>query len=357
MAIVGMACRFPGGVDSPEGLWMFLDERGDGVSEIPLTRMDWRQWYDPEGMTAGKSYTNRGAFLKGATLFDHGRFGISRAEAAVMDPHQRIALETSYTALTQAGVLGQSSVGVFAAVMTGTTLTQRAELGTVGEFTAAGAGNAICSNRISHVLELKGPSMTIDTAGSSSLVALDSASKAIASGDCDVAVVVGVNVLVSMAGYVTKCGAKMLSKRGRCAAFSDEADGYCPGEGCGALVLKPLSVAQHNGDAIWGVVHGSAVNHGHSATLSTSNGPAQEEVIRTAIARAGIVPDDVGYVEAHGTGSLLGDAQEAGALAHVFGGRDCPLAVGAVKSNLGHLEGAAGMAGLIKAVLCLQHRQ
>ena len=226
-----------------------------------------------------------------------------------------------------------------------------------GPYSATGGANSITAARISYTFGLYGPALTIDTACSSSLVAMDVACKVICNHDCELAVAVGVQLNLTMDNYVKLSAGGMLSPRGRCATFSNEADGMARGEGCGAVVLKRLSKAAEDGDAVWGVLHGSAVNQdGRTATLTAPNGPAQEQVIRRAMERAGIRPDDVGYVEAHGTGTRLGDPLEVGALVNVFRGRETPLVVGAVKSNIGHLEGAAGMAGVIKAVLCLQNR-
>eukprot|EP00961_Rhodomonas_salina_P193416 2610927-Rhodomonas_salina.1 len=263
----------------------FLEGRGDGMGEIPLTRMDWRKWYDGSGEGAGKSYTNRGAFISGATLFDHGRFGISASDASAMDPQQRVALEVAYEAMEQAGFRVQHGQGFELPV--GTFVTAgNADFVSVGcsedmnisAYTGTGASPAISSNRLANVFGLTGPSMTIDTACSSSLVALDSACKAIFNRDCEVAVAVGVNLMLSMATFALCCTANMLSKKGKCATrFSDAADGYARGEGCGAVVIKPLSKALDDGDAVWGVLHGSAVNQdGRTATLTAPNGPVQE---------------------------------------------------------------------------------
>ena len=361
MAILGMACRFPGGCESPEALWAFLEGKGDGMGEIPLERMDWRKWYDESGEELGKCYINRGAFITGAALFDNGRFGISAAEATAMDPQQRVSLEVAYEAMQQAGVLLQQTsgllIGTFVAFVNADFPSVATTATKLSPFGSTGACPAIASNRLAHVFGLSGPSMTIDTACSSSLVVMDAACKAIYSHDCELAVTAGVNLMLSMETFAQLCGARMLSRRGRCASFSNDADGYARGEGCGAVVLKRLSKAAEDGDAVWGVLHGLAVNQdGRTATLTAPNGPAQEQVIRRAMERAGIRPDDVGYVEAHGTGTRLGDPLEVGALVNVFRGRETPLVVGAVKSNIGHLEGAAGMAGVIKAVLCLQNR-
>ena len=358
LAIVGMACRFGGSVDSVGSLWEFLEGKGDSMQEIPLERMDWTKLYDPDPGTAGKIYTNRGSFIEGATLFDNTRFGISSAEAHEMAPHQRLTLETSYESLIQAGVSIDSEVrrriGSFVAEMR--ISAQLSDESYRSPYAATGQAISITANRLAYMYGLSGPSVTIDTACSSALVALDAAAKAIYNNDCDAAVVVGVCLMLSAVEFVPLCSSKMLSANGRCASFSDEADGYARGEGCAAVVLKRLSRALEDGDGIWGVVHGTAVNQdGRTATMTAPNGPAQEEVIRTALQRAGVTPNEVGYVEAHGTGTPLGDPIEAGALARVFKGRPTPLVVGALKSNIGHTEAAAGLAGLIKAVLCLHY--
>eukprot|EP00961_Rhodomonas_salina_P166396 2242280-Rhodomonas_salina.1 len=228
MAIVGMACRLPGGSERPNELWEFLEQKGDGMSEIPLTRMDWRKYYDADG-GGGKSYTNRGAFISGAMMFDHSRFGISMVEASEMDPQQRIALEVAYEALDQAlsrppDPRDRLSIGCFVTSGTSDFVSMRFSSDTITPYSGTGVSSSIASNRISHVFGLRGPSMTIDTACSSSLVALDAACKAIANHDCEMAVVVGVSINTSMIAFASCCAANMLSRKGRCATFSDEAD-------------------------------------------------------------------------------------------------------------------------------------
>ena len=359
MAIVGMACRFPGRCNSAEEFWRFLEDRGDGAGEIPLTRMDWRTWYDPE-QSVGKSYTNRGAFIEGVTMFDHKRFRISAAEAVMVMPEQRIALETVYQAFCQSNINVEESsglpIGTFMAAAPADFTSSETQDVLLSPYAATGAALSITANRLAYVFGLVGPSMAIDTACSSSLVATDAACKAMYAHDCEVAVAVGVNLFFNFEVFISCCAAGMLSRKGRCATFSDDADGYLRGEGCGAVVLKLLSNALSARDKMWGVVHGTAVNQdGRTATLTASNGPSQESVIRTAIERAGVLANEIGYLEAHGTGTPLGDPQEVGALAHVFGrGRESPLVVGAAKTNVGHLEVAAGMVGLIKTALCVQ---
>ena len=365
LAIVGMACLLGGGIKCGQSLWAFLEYGGDVMMEIPLERMDWTKLYNPKSTMAGKLYTNRAALIDQAMLFDNARFGISTSEAREMKPQQRLALQTAYVALLEAGVLidgnARRAIGTFVAE-SGFSGFASQESGIMqnntgsSPYTATGAAHSITANRLAYIYGLSSPSMTIDTACSSSLVAIDTACKAICYGDCEEAVVVGVNIILSAEELIPLCSSRMLSPNGRCATFSDQADGYARGEGCAAVVLKPLSKALKDGNGIWGVVHGTAVNQdGRTATLTAPNGPAQEEVIRTALQRAGVTPNEVGYVEAHGTGTPLGDPIEAGALARVFKGRPTPLVVGALKANIGHTEAASGLAGLIKAVLCLHH--
>ena len=365
LAIVGMACRCGGGVDSVGSMWSFLEGCRNAIRDMPLERLDWRKLYDPDPGRVAKMYTKRGAFVDGVAMFDCNRFGISAAEARVMAPHQRLALETTYEALQQAGVALSYVGGGSQRRRIGTFVAESGAKGLGGAmvgsdisspYAATGAAQSITANRLAYLYGFSSPSMTIDTACSSGLVALDTAVKAIYNNDCESAVVLGVNVILSALEYVPLCAAKMLSPSGRCAAFSHDADGFARAEGCAAVVLKPLSIALKDGNGIWGVVHGTAVNQdGRTATLSAPNGPAQEEVIRTALQRAEVTPNQIGYVEAHGTGTPLGDPIEAAALTRVFKGRLTPLVVGALKSNIGHLEAAAGLAGLIKAVLCLHH--
>ena len=325
--------------------------------------MDWRKWYDSEGTAVGKSYTNRGAFIEDVVMFDHKRLRISAAEAECMDPQQRIAFEIVYGALVECNIPVEDRsrglpIGTFVAAASADFLRFRNERHTASPYSATGAAASIIANRLAYVFGLRGPSLIMHTACSSSLVAVDAACKALYANDCEQAVVLEINLLLSMDTYVTFCAAGMLSRKGRCATFSNEADGYWRGEGCAAAVLQPLSSALTCGHGMFGMIHGTAVNQdGRTATLMAPHGPSQEAVVKIAIDRARLLPKDIGYVEAHGTGTPLGDPQEVAALANVFRCHEGQLLVGAAKTNVGHLELAAGMVGLLKAVLCVQYKE
>ncbi|WP_195893128.1 beta-ketoacyl synthase N-terminal-like domain-containing protein, partial [Serratia marcescens] len=363
IAIIGSACRLPGEVYSPEEFWQMLLAGTDCVSDIPASRFDIDEVYDPDPNAVGRSYTRRGAFMSKAESFDYEFFGISKGEARVMDPHQRLLLEVTYEAFSSAGYekprLRGAAIGVFVGVANQDWMIVTGEKEAHNPFFGAGVSSSIISNRMSYLLGLTGPSMTLDTACSSSLVAVDLAVEKLRSGDCAVAVAGGVNVMMHHRTFVGCCAANMLSLSGRSAAFDEAADGYCRGEGVGAVVLKRLSDAEADGDAILAVIRGTAVNQdGRSATMTAPNGGAQEAVITRALAEAGLRGQDVDYIECHGTGTPLGDPIEVGALKNVLGRhRSKPVVLGAVKTNIGHLEGAAGVIGLIKAVEVLRHRQ
>ncbi|WP_268745304.1 type I polyketide synthase [Vibrio nigripulchritudo] len=362
VAVVSTACRLPGGIDSADVLWEKLVNKTDCVTTIPSDRMTFSPYYDPNPDAVGKSYTNKGAFVDGVEFFDNAFFGIPLAEAKAMDPQQRMLLEVSCEAFYQAGyemeTLRGRSIGVFVGQMGNDWAHMHKDDQLTNPYFGAGSSSAITSNRLSYIYGLRGPSMTIDTACSSSLVAIDLAVEKLANGSCEAALVGGVNLMLSHRSFVGCCAAKMLSYEGRCASFDESADGYCRGEGIGAVVLKRLEDAQRDNDDILAVIKGSAVNQdGQSATLTAPNGKAQEDVISSALERAGLSGRDLDYVECHGTGTPLGDPIEMGALKHVTQeGREKPLVVGTIKSNMGHLEGAAGIAGFIKAVEVVRHR-
>ncbi|WP_437494050.1 type I polyketide synthase [Sorangium sp. So ce1014] len=369
IAIVGMGCRMPGGADSPEALWRLLRDGVDAIAEIPRDRWDIDAYYDPDPDAPGKMSTRWGGFLDDVNRFDASFFGISPREAAGMDPQQRLVLEVAWEALERAnlpadGLLG-SRTGVFIGIGTNDYLRRAQRLmPTPASINAyLGTGNALsaASGRLSYVLGLQGPSMSIDTACSSSLVAIHLASQSLRAGDCTLALAGGVNLILEPDANIAFSRARMLAPDGRCKTFAASADGYVRSEGCGVLVLKRLSDARRDGDNVLAILRGSAVNQdGASSGLTVPSGPAQEAVVRAALERAGIEPSVVSYVEAHGTGTSLGDPIEVEALGAVLGaGRppDRPLLIGSVKTNIGHLESAAGVAGVLKVVLSLLHRE
>ncbi|MDT5347689.1 MAG: hypothetical protein QOH91_976 [Mycobacterium sp.] len=364
IAIVAVACRFPGSPD-PDAFWEVLSGGVDAIREIPDDRFDVDEYYDPDPETPGKIYSRCGGYLDGIDGFDPEFFGISPREAVWMDPQQRLMLEIAWEGLERAGyspaALRGSRSGVFVGVAANeySHLLSTDSVETIeAHFITGNALNAI-AGRVAFALGLEGPAVAVDTACSSSLVAVHQACQALHSGDCDLALAGGVNVLLSPASLVAASRARMLSPDGRCKTFDAAADGYVRSEGCGILVLKRLSDAVRGGDRICAVIRGSAVNQdGASSGLTVPNGGAQQRLISAALARAGVGGRDVDYLEAHGTGTALGDPIEVQAAAAVYGGgRDPnrPLLIGSVKTNIGHLESAAGVAGLIKVVLSLQH--
>ena len=363
IAIVGIGCRLPGGADTPHRFWQLLADGVSATGAAPPDRWRAEDWLVEE-RTPGKMYTDRGAYLDSVDVFDAGLFGISPREAAEMDPQQRLLLETTWAALEHAHIRPDSLEGTRAAVYVGITGNDYAQLHpgpnepeTVNAWSMTGTAFCVAAGRISYALGLQGPSLALDTACSSSLVAVHLACRSLRSGESDLALAAGVNLILSPLGHVVLCQMGALSPDGRCKAFDAAADGYGRGEGCGVVVLKRLSDATRDGDRIVAVIRGSAVNQdGASSGMTAPNGPAQQAVLRSALHDGGLKPGDIDFIEAHGTGTPLGDPIELQAIGAVFGERSGePLLMGSAKTNLGHLEAAAGITGLIKVALSLHH--
>jgi myxalamid-type polyketide synthase MxaB len=361
VAVIGMGCRFPGAPD-PAAFWELLRRGGDAISEVPKDRWDIDAYYDPDPGKPGKMYTRWGGFLKEIDGFSPAFFGISPRETASMDPQQRLLLEVSWEALESAAVvperLPNSKVGVFV----GVGATDYSELMVmqgpmaIDPYNGTGTAFSVSSGRLSYLLGVQGPSLALDTACSSSLAAVHLAVLSLRNRESDLALAGGVNMILSPDSFVSLCKARMLSPDGHCKTFDASANGYVRAEGCGVLVLKRLPDALAARDNILAVIRGSACNHnGRSSGLTVPSGPAQQALICDALANAALKPADVSYVEAHGTGTAVGDPIEVGALASVFAGRPRPLLIGSVKSNVGHLEWAAGVCGLIKVILSMRH--
>jgi acyl transferase domain-containing protein/acyl-CoA synthetase (AMP-forming)/AMP-acid ligase II/acyl carrier protein len=363
VAVIGIGCRFPGAGD-PAVFWRLLRDGVDAVTEVPASRWDLRTLYDPDPAAPGRMSSRWGGFLERIDEFDAPLFGISPREAERMDPQQRLLLEVAWETLEDAGLAPEGLCGSATGVFVGISAADysRLQLGDLARVDAyAGTGNAlsIAANRVSYFFDFQGPSLAVDTACSSALVALHLACQSLADGECGLALAGGVNLVLDPATTVVFSQAGLLAPDGRCKVFDSRADGYVRSEGCGFVLLKPLSRALADGDAIYAVIRGSAVNQdGRSNGLTAPNPRAQTAVIREAYRRAGVSPGRVEYVETHGTGTALGDPIEAAALGAALA-VDRPVdrwcAIGSVKSNLGHLEAAAGIAGLIKVALALRH--
>lgn len=366
IAIVGMGCRFPGHVTTPNEYWTLLRNGVDAISEVPPDRWDINAYYDPDPDAPGKMYTRMGGFLDDVDKFDTQFFGMSPRETSKTDPQQRLAVEVSWEALENAAIaphrLAGSQTGVFLGITNSdySRLVERAGLARIDAYHLTGNCLNFAAGRIAYFFGFQGPTMALDTACSSSGVAIHLACQSLRNRECHLALAGGVNLILSPEISITSTKARTLSPDGRCKTFDSRANGYVRGEGCGIIVLKRLSEAMAEGDRILAVIRGSAVNQdGASSGLTVPNKLAQAQVIRQALEKAGLKPNEIDYVEAHGTGTPLGDPIEIRALASVYSqGRssDHPLLIGAAKTNLGHLESAAGVAGLMKVVLSLQNR-
>lgn len=368
VAIVGMGCRFPGGADSPAQFWTLLRDGVDAVTEMPSDRFDLDALFDADSAVPGKFYTRWGGFLDGIDAFDADFFGISPREARGIDPQQRLLLEVVWEALEDGGQVPDQLAGTNAGVFVGISTHDYLDVQVlphnrhrIDAHINSGTAACITANRVSYLLDLHGPSFTVDTACSSSLTAVHLACHSLASGECELAIAGGVGVILTPEATIGFCKASMLSPHGRCRAFDAGADGFVRSEGSGAVILKPLARAIADGDPIHAVIRSSAVNQdGHTTGLTVPSAAAQREMIEQAHRDAGVDPADVQYVEAHGTGTPVGDPIEAEAIGSALSAdraADDPCVIGSAKTNVGHLEAAAGIAGLIKTVLALTHRQ
>ena len=367
IAIVGMACRYPGGADDGESFWRVLRDGVDAISEVPVDRWDIDAYYDPDPEAPGKMYSRCGGFVRDLDRFDAPFFGIAPREAVSIDPQQRLLLEVAWEALENGGQaphqLARTKTGVFVGITTHdfSDLCMRSgQSQLIDPYSGTGSAASVASGRLSYVLGLQGPCVAVDTACSSSLVAVHLACQSLRLHECRTALAGGVNAILLPEGMIYFCRIRAMSPEGRCKTFDASADGYIRGEGCGVVVLKRLSDALSDNDTILAVIRGSAINHdGPSGGLTIPSGLAQEAVMRAALANAGVQPAEVSYVEAHGTGTSLGDPIEVQATCGVFGegrSKSQVFSIGSVKTNIGHLEAAAGIAGLTKVVLALQHQ-
>lgn len=368
IAIIGIGCRFPGHANDPESFWEMLCKKTDAISEIPPERWNASKFYDPIQGAPGKYYTMCGGFVENIQYFDSSFFGISPREAQRMDPHQKILLEVAWEAFFDAGIPIDRNHPLNAGVFIGISSQDYTkinssimELDSISIHTATGISFSIAANRISHNFNLRGPSVALDTACSSSLTAVHLACRSLADKECTVAAAGGVNIILSPDTYVSFCNLSMLSPDGRCKVFDAGANGFVRGEGAGVVILKPLAQARKDNDRIYAVICGTCTNQdARTPGITIPSMNAQEELLEQVCRNAGIDPGLVAYVETHGTGTALGDPIEAKALGHVIGKRrpkNSPLVVGSVKTNIGHLESAAGIAGLIKTALVLKQRR
>ncbi len=364
IAIVGIGCNFPGGARGPHRFWNFLCANRTAIRAVPADRWNADAFYDPEPAAIGKARTKWGGFLDDVASFDAEFFRISPREAESMDPQQRLLLHVAWEALEDAGIPPDSLAGTDTGVFVGVSINDFANLSRRnigGDNVHAGTGSSlsIVANRLSHRFDLRGPSVSVDTACSSSLVALDLACASLARGTCGIALASGVNLMLDPSISILFSKANMMSPSGKCFSFDARADGYVRGEGIGVVVLKPLARALADGDRIYAVIRATAVNQdGQTSTITVPSADAQSALLRQALRDAGLQPEDVTFVESHGTGTPVGDPIEAHAIGSVFGrqrGDGQRVLIGAVKSAIGHLESAAGIAGVIKAALCIRH--
>src|SRR5947208_5327757 len=366
IAIIGIGCRFPGGVNDAESFWKLLVERRDAVSDVPPDRWNVERYYDREPAIPGKTFVKRGGFLDQIDQFDPHFFGISPREAPYVDPQHRLLLETAWEAIEDAGLVLDFDRGTDLGVFVGISHNDYQGIQskwfdhfTISPHTPTGSAHSIAANRISYCLNLRGPSLALDTACSSALTAVHAACEHIWAGRGDAALAGGVTVMITPGGFIGFSQAAMLSPEGRCAAFDASASGFVRGEGAGMVLLKRLSQAIADGDPIQGVILGTSINQdGHTNGIMLPSPEAQARLVKDACKDAGIEPEKIGFVEAHGTGTAVGDPIEAHALAEALCAKrsaDSPLPIGSIKSNLGHLETAAGVAGLLKAMLVLKY--
>ncbi|HEX5055444.1 MAG TPA: SDR family NAD(P)-dependent oxidoreductase [Gammaproteobacteria bacterium] len=364
IAIIGMACRFPGNVNGPGEFWEFLMQGGDGIVPVPPDRWENAAWYDPDREKPGKLYVNRGGFIDWLRQFDPQFFGISPKEAPHIDPQHRWLLELTYEALENAGLKASELKGSDTAVFIGQFMHDYEQLQLdsasrkqMTSHTATGPSVTLTSNRISYAFDFTGPSVTLDTACSSSLVALDMACRALLNGDSGLAIAGGVNILLRPELTMSICKASMLSPDGRCKSFDAAANGYVRSEGAGVVLIKKLADARRDGDPILAVIKATGVNQdGQTVGITVPNGESQKKLLKQSLGRAGIAASEIQYAEAHGTGTAVGDPIEINALGALLGERvpgDMPCVIGSVKSNIGHMEATAGMAGLMKTVLAM----
>jgi len=368
IAVIGMACRFPGNANRPEAFWDLLKKGEDAVTEVPKERWDADAYYDPDPEAPGKMYMKTGAFINGIENFDAHFFGISPKELRSLDPQQRLLLEVSWETFENAGIpaasLKGSNTGVFVGILNSDYANINilsGDLRKVNAYSLTGTVFSTAGGRISYMYDLQGPNISVDTACSSSLVATHLACQSLRDGESDIALAGGVNLILTPGGNVAFCKMKTLSPDGRCKSFDASADGLSRSDGCGMILLKRLSDALEAGDPVLAVIRGSAVNQdGKSNGLTAPSGKSQQAVIAAALERAGLLPDAVSFIEAHGTGTSLGDPIEMNAIGAVYGknrDKSHPLFVGAVKANIAHLESAAGIASIIKTVLALNHKK